>query len=140
MNATTYESNRILNHVFGGAEGGGASVYTPATNWYVGLSTTIVDATGVVTEPSGGNYARVEIANDKTTWSDSTLATLQNDISVAFPTSSSSWGTIVSVFLARSGTEGTNDASYYFTLNPSFPVVGGSIVTFAAGTIDVSMP
>ncbi|MFZ2992549.1 MAG: hypothetical protein WA061_02425 [Microgenomates group bacterium] len=140
MNATTYEANKILNHIFGGAEGGGASVYTPEAVWHVGLSTTLIDATGVYTEPAGGGYDRVDITNDKTTWSDSTVATLQNDIAVTFPASSSSWGTIVSVFLIDSGTPGAGNTRYYYNLNPSFPVVGGSTVSFSAGNIDMSMP
>jgi hypothetical protein len=131
MNATTYQMNKLLNYVFGGVS------YTPPSNWYLGLSKTLIDATGnTVTEPDSGTtgYARVAIPNNKSTgWTTSTLKTLSNLAKVTFGESDAPYGTIVSMFLADALTGG--NVCYYYTANPAFPVGAASETYFDIGKI-----
>ena len=89
------------------------------------------------TEPAVGDYARVAIDNDKTTWTVSTLGTLTNDIDVVFPEASADWGTALSIFIADAATNG--NIWWYDTLVPTIPVLDTMVVTFDAGSIVVSM-
>jgi len=133
MSITYYQANRILNRDFG------AVSFSTPTNLYFGLSTTPVndDGTGE-TEPSGGAYARAAVANNKTTWGSAASASLDNLISVSFPESTASWGTITHVFIADAATSG--NILYFDALTPSRAIASLTTVLFAASAITVSMP
>lgn len=138
MNATTYEMNKILNHVFGGSGSASAS-YVPLTTWYLGLSTTEIGVTGSnVTEPSDPSYARVAITNTKANWTTATSASLATSASFAFPQSSQSQGYIRSVFLANASAVAAGSVCYYYTPTV-FPVATATTITFAQGTISATM-
>lgn len=133
MPATTYTKNAQLDHDFGGE-----SYSSPAT-YYLGLSTTTVDATGspTVSEPADASYDRVEITNNKTNWEYASSGSLANAIAFEFPQSSQSWGRIRSAFLAE-GSSASAVVWYYYTLSPSIPVIANTVVTFDAGVITIT--
>lgn len=133
MAITYYQANRILNRDFGGV-----SFAVPST-LYFGLSTTVINSDGTgATEPSGGSYARASAVNDKTTWSNASSASLNNLISISFPESSASWGTITYVFIIDAASSG--NMLYFDTLSPSRAVASLTTVLFAASAITISMP
>jgi len=139
MPATTFTINKILNYNFG------KTAYDPEDTIYFGLSTTLVTAasTGAsVAEPATADgYAREGYDNSAATgeWTTSTVGALSNTADVVFDISTDNWGEIVSVFISNSGTRGAGDILWYYTLNPSFPVVNNTVVTFPIGTIFVAM-
>ena len=132
MSITYYSANRLLDRNFG------QTSYTVPTTMYFGLSTTSIqiDGTGA-TEPSGGNYARVAVTNDKTTWGTAANGALTNSVAVTFPESSTSWGTITQVFIADASTSG--NIWWFDTLSPARQVQSSTTVLFAIGSITVQM-
>jgi hypothetical protein len=109
---------------------GGTALGQPAT-YYFGLSTTtITDAGGNITEPSGNNYSRVAITNNKTSFTTSSGGLVQNAIAINFPTASGSWGTIVDWFMSSAASGGT--IWFFGTLPASRPVASGDQPYWAA--------
>lgn len=140
VSVPTLMVNNILNYNFG------AQTYSTPTfpsTLYFGLSTLEVTAVGMssVAEPAGSSgYARVSKTNNKTTWTVSSGGTpgLHNDVSVAFPSSSASWGVMRSIFIADSATNG--NVLWFKKLNPGIVVqTGTSPVTFDPTDIAVTM-
>jgi len=90
----------------------------------------------IMTEVTGGDYARKIYSNDETTlkWTVSTVGEVSNTEAATFTTSSAAWGTIVSVFLADASTNG--NILWYYTLSPEI-VVGANptSVSFAIGDV-----
>ena len=107
-------------------------------SYYVGLSTSEIWISGSgATEPSGGAYARVEIANDKDTFGAAASGSLVNDIDIEFAESTDAWGTITYVFLS-SHLSGGN--IYFFEELPASKIVqDDTIVKFEAGAMTFSM-
>lgn len=125
------QANKILDRYFGNISD------TVATNLYIGLSTTAINADGTgATEPSGGNYARVLIANNKVSWGNASSAVLSNLIEVSFPESTTSWGTITHVFLSDSI---GGQPIYFDALTTPRQVQSQTTLIFAIGTIQIRM-
>lgn len=125
-------ADKILDKNLGGVTN------TISGSYYVGLSTTavLIDGTGE-TEPAGGAYARVEIANDKDTFTASSSGSLANAIDIEFTESTDSWGTITHVFLADALSSGN---IYFFEELPSSKIVqSDTIVKFEAAAMTFSM-
>jgi hypothetical protein len=95
-----YLENEVLDHVFGG------SAYSAPSNLYFGLSSTDPgdDGSGV-TEPSGGSYARVNMANNLTNFPAAVGGAKSNGVAITFPTATASWGSLgyFCIFDAASG-------------------------------------
>jgi hypothetical protein len=91
---TDFANNKILDLVFG------AAIYTPPPTLYVGLATNASNKSGLVTEPSGGGYARVPIANNTTNFPISVGGTKSNAVQVSFSSPTANWGTIQSIFVS----------------------------------------
>lgn len=125
------QANKILDRYFGNVSD------TVATNLYIGLSTTAINADGTgATEPSGGNYARVLIANNKVSWGNASSAVLSNLTEVSFPESTTSWGTITYIFLA----DAINGQPIYFdALTTPRQVQAQTTLIFSTGTIQIRM-
>ena len=132
MSITYYSANRLLDRNFG------QTAYTVPTTMYFGLSTTTIqiDGTGA-TEPSGGNYARVGVTNDKTSWGIASNGALTNSVAVTFPESTASWGTITHVFISDASSGG--NIWWFDTLSPSRQVQSSTTVLFVIGSITVQM-
>lgn len=125
------QANKILDRYFGNVSD------TVTTNLYIGLSTTAINADGTgATEPSGGNYARVLIANNKVSWGNASSAVLSNLIEVSFPESTTSWGTITHIFLADAI---SGQPIYFDALATPRQVQAQTTLIFAIGTIQIRM-
>lgn len=124
--------NEILDHVFG------AAAYSAPATLYVGLSTTtITDAGGNITEPSGNNYARLAVTNNATNFPAAAAGSKSNGTVLTFATPSGTWGTVVDFFVADAASGGNILA--YGTLTASQTISSGNIVTFAIGALTFTL-
>jgi hypothetical protein len=127
-----YLENKVLDHVFGGPD------YTRPATLYIGLSTTtITDAGGNITEPSGGSYARVAKTNDATNFPAASGGSKSNGTDIDFGTATGDWGTVTDFFIADASTGG--NILGYGALAVANHVVNGNLVTFPAGDLDITM-
>lgn len=134
MAITNFQANKVNDFLFGGTS------FTPGGTYYIGLSTTPIQANGTgATEPSGGSYARVAVANNKTSFSTSSAGSLQNQISIEFPESTTSWGTITYVFMSDSPNSGQGNVLYYDALTTPRTVQSATVLLFAAGAIKIQL-
>jgi hypothetical protein len=135
MPFTNYLKNVVLNNVFGG------TAFTPPATLYLGLSTTAVtEAGGGITEPTGGAYARVSFANNKTTgWDTGTGADnlISNLSELTFPEATASWGTITHFFISDAATGGNILVSEALTTAKT--ISSGGIARFPAGSLDIAI-
>ena len=132
MSTTNFEKNKIMDCSFG------ATTYTPASNYYLGASTTTISSSGSnATEPVGAGYARILIPNTKGYFSNSTSGCVTNSGSIAFAESSGSWGTIVDLGLWDALTSGS--IRFYTTLPTPKIVQDATVVSFSASAISFWM-
>ena len=127
-----YLENEILDHVFGGAD------YSRPATLYVGLSTTtITDAGGNITEPSGGSYARVAVTNNDTNFPAASSGAKSNGTAISFTEATGSWGTVTDFFIADASSGGNILA--YGALDESKIVSSGETISFAVGALDITL-
>ena len=101
MAVTYYSANRIMDRYFG------SSTLTPATTYYMGVSTTTPQSNGTgVTEPTDPAYARIAIPNNKVSFTTSSNGSLKNAIQFSFAEAQTNWGTITHFVLYDSLTGG----------------------------------
>jgi hypothetical protein len=136
MPPTTALMNAVVNYLFG------KQAFSPAIPdpLYIGLSTTRVDATGLAsaTEPlTASGYARISYANDTgaSGWTTATTGSNSNKAAATFAESTADWGTILSVFIADSGTRAAGNILWYYTLSPSVECPDNTILSFDIGHI-----
>lgn len=132
MAITYYASNRILDYNFG------QTSYTVPSTLYMGLSTTTVgnDGSGA-TEPSGNNYARVAITNNKSNFAVAANGLLTNAAQFTFNESSASWGTITYIAFWDALTGG--NIWYFEALSVPKTVQAQTTVLFSIGALTISM-
>lgn len=129
---TFFQSNRLLDNLFGSTQ------FSVPPTYYVGLSTTSINASGVgASEPVGGAYTRVAIPNNKTSWTTASSGQLTNNIQVEYPESTTSWGTITNVFIADALTGG--NILYWDTLTTPRTVQPATVLIFAPNAINVQL-
>lgn len=127
-----YLENEILDHIFGGGD------YVRPATLYIGLSTTTIsDAGGNITEPSGNGYARVAVANNATNFPTASAGATSNGTPITFPAATGSWGTITDFFIADAASGGNILA--YGALNASQAVASGETINFAVGALSISL-
>ena len=132
MAITTYQANRLNDYLFG------STSFTPNGTYYIGLSTTAINAAGTgVTEPTGGGYQRVAVTNNKTNFTDSTGGIVQNKVQFECPESTTAWGTITHVFIADSLTGG--NILYYDALTTPRTVQTATILLFAINSMKIQL-
>lgn len=130
MSMTNYITDALLNYLFRGIS------YTPESVVYVGLSTALIDETGVVSEPSGGGYVRQPITSGSSSWTaPGSVHYITNSTVIDFPESTASWGTIKAIFLANASTSGS--VLYFDNLDSFIPVGPSTKVTISAGKLKV---
>jgi hypothetical protein len=123
--------NEVLDQVFGGSD------YAEPATWYLGLATGVA-ANGTITgEPSGNNYSRVSITNDKDAWTDAAAGALANEVDFTFPQASGSWGAMDTFFLSNTSTGGT--ALCYGPLAVEKTPLTGDTPKFSAGDLDIQL-
>ena len=132
MAITYYASNRILDRYFGNTN------FTPATNYYLGISTTAPqpDGTGI-TEPVGNGYARVLMANTKISFTDAVDGSVQNEIEFQFPEATGSWGVITHFFISDASSGG--NIEIYGTLTNSRTVEIGTVLILEATAMQINL-
>lgn len=129
---TDFLELELLDHVFG------AAAYTAPATLYVGLSTTtITDAGGNITEPSGGAYARVAVTNNATNFPAAAAGSKSNGTAVNFPTATASWGTVIDFFIADASSGG--NILGYGTLTVAKTVGSGDTPSFAIGDLVITL-
>lgn len=132
MAITIYQANRLNNYLFG------ATSFTPNGTYYIGLSTTAINADGTgVIEPTGGGYQRVAVTNNKTNFTDSTGGIVQNKVQFEFPESTTAWGTITHVFISDGPT--TGNVLYYDALTTPRTVQTATILLFAIDSMKIQL-
>lgn len=126
--------NSLLNHTFG------KTPFTASEDLHFGLSTTPIadDGTGA-TEPIGGAYARLTIANNKTNWSTATGADnrVNNLTELTFPEATGAWGTITNFFISDAPTGGNILVSG--TLETPKLIEVGDVARFPIGNISIAI-
>lgn len=84
---SNYLRNKIQDYLFTGVS------FTPPTTYYLALSKTEPQADGTgVTEPSGGNYARIAIAKNGNNFTTSVDGTVKNKVRLITNESTTAWG------------------------------------------------
>lgn len=127
-----YAENKVLDHVFG------AVTFTAPATLYFGLSTTtITDAGGNITEPSGNNYSRKSMTNNTTNFPSASGGAKTNGTDIQFATPSGSWGTVTDFFISDASSGGNIIA--VGVLSSSQAIVSGNVVKFAAGQLSFSL-
>jgi hypothetical protein len=147
MAMTTYLKEKVLNYLFQTdptALGTAITTLTTNTGYYIGLSLTQVDETGIasVTEPvttGGSNYARVQLETGTTNYSiagtQSASYAIGNETVVTFPTAGADWGKALSIFLADTATRATGNVWWYADLSPAITIVTTTAVSFGIGSL-----
>lgn len=137
MSITQKANEYLLEEAFGVSSG-----CLPATNWYIGLSSTQINSSGnaAPSEPTSGGYARVEMPRNSATWVyDSSEKCIKNGIDIAFPVSAgSSWGLFQDIFIAKGSIINTADVWFRASLTPPIYVDVDTQVRIAAGTFIIS--
>lgn len=84
---SNYLKNKIQDYLFTGV------AFTPPTTYYIALSKTEPKADGTgVTEPSGGNYARIAVTKGTTNFTTSSSGTVKNKVRLQTNESTTAWG------------------------------------------------
>jgi hypothetical protein len=106
---------------------------TAFANVYVALFTAAPSDSSAGTEVSGGSYARVD---SKTKWATPASGTVSNNATIAFPTATADWGTVVAfgIMTALSG----GSLLYWGTLSANKTIANGDTASFAAGTLTLT--
>lgn len=132
---SNYVELEVLDQIFG------ASDYAEPATLYIGLSKDDVldDASGL-NEPTGGDYAAVSVANNKTTWTTAAAGALSNAIEIAFPTASANWGTVTHFAIWIHATNRTaSDLVGHGTLGAPKAIDSGDTAKFAVGELDITL-
>jgi len=124
--------NKVLDHYFGQTASG-----SPASVYFALSTTTITDAGGNLTEPSGNGYARKSMTNNKTTWGTASAGSVSNAAQIDFAQASGSWGTVVD-FAVMDAASGGNMLAYG-TLSTSKTIDSGDTASFAASAITITL-
>lgn len=116
----------------------GAVNYTPPTSHWLALYSVAPasDGSGGTELPFSNGYARVEIPNDKTSWSNASAKSLSNAIELAFPDASGGdWPTAVAIVLKTASTGGTVRA--HGALEESVTVTNGKNTSYDIGALEI---
>lgn len=107
----------ILSLLFGNV------AYTVPSNWYIGVSTTLINADGTgATEPTDPAYARIQVNNNTASWENIPADFgRRNLINIEWSPATVAWGTVTYMFIADAST-GTNIRCFAELLIPK--VVG----------------
>jgi hypothetical protein len=132
MSFGNFWENEVLDQLFG------AQAYSAPATLYVALSTADpTDDGSAIAEPSGNNYSRVAVTNNKTNWSTASAGALSNAVEIAFPQASGSWGTISHFAIFDDPTAGNFCA--YGALTESKAVGTNDTFKFPIGDLDASL-
>lgn len=133
MPATDYTERQVLNWLTGSAP------MATSMNRYVSLHTADTTDAGTGTEVSGNAYARANISSGANfpTLSSETNGTVVNDVEIAFPEASGSWGTVTHVAIWDASTNG--NCLWYAPLSSSINPTAGVVVKFNTSTKQLTL-
>ena len=125
MPLSTYLADKLIR-----LEARGEAYSFPA-NLYFALSTAdpTADASGL-TEPSGGGYAREEVARNTSNWSAGSDGTVANAVELVWPTATADWGTITHIAIMDASTGG--NMLRYFPI-PNRTILNGGLFRILVG-------
>lgn len=127
---TTHFLNRVMGNVFNVNTNPGLP-----TNYYIGLSTSAPNVSGGnVTEPTGGNYARVRLSSLAAS---GTAGVVTNNAAVSFSESSAAWGTMTHFVIFDASTGG--NLLMYDTLSTARAVEANTIVTIKTNSLTLTL-
>lgn len=127
---TTHFLNRVMGNVFNVNTNPGLP-----TNYYIGLSISAPNVSGGnVTEPTGGNYARVQLSSLAAS---GTAGVVTNNAAVSFPESSAAWGTMTHFVIFDASTGG--NLLMYDTLITARAVEANTIVTIKTNSLTLTL-
>lgn len=127
---TTHFLNRVMGNVFNVNTNPGLP-----TNYYIGLSTSAPNVSGGnVTEPTGGDYARVQLSSLAAS---GTAGVVTNNAAVSFPESSAAWGTMTHFVIFDASTGG--NLLMYDTLSTARAVEANTIVTIKTNSLTLTL-
>lgn len=125
-----YLENKLVGLAFGSVS------FSPAATLYVGLSTTtITDAGGNITEPSGNNYSRVSVTNNSSNFNTPSGGATANTNAITFPTASGSWGTVTDFFISDASSGG--NIYCYGALSTAQSITTNNTLSIPAGDLDI---
>jgi hypothetical protein len=129
---TNTQINNIMNLLLG------KTPFTTPDTLYIGLSITDIDNNGAgAVEPNGGNYQRVAVANNKTSFTDATNGVITNNIQIAFNESTADWGIVTNIFISDAAMGG--NILYYDKLEKSRNIQMDSVLIFPIGAITFTL-
>jgi hypothetical protein len=127
-------ANLVLDLIFSKATNNAAATY------YIGLSSTTPTNSGTnVTEPSGGNYARVAVTNNATNFPAASGRAKSNGTTIVFPTATADWvaGANLTHFVIYDAASAGTFVGWGALTTPA-PVLSGTQASFAAGDLDLT--
>lgn len=127
-----YLENELLDHVFGNA------AYAAPATLYMALSTTdpTDDGSGI-TEPVGGSYARLAVANNATNFPAASGGSKTNGTDFQFATATASWGVVTHMAIFDQVTGGNMLA--HAALSSSKTIDNGDTVIFEIGNLTITL-
>ncbi len=137
MSFSDYLEGRLLDLVFG------AVAWNPPANLYVGLFDADPGEDGAgAAEVTGAGYARVPVANDKTTWSTSAPAgqPVINQVEILFAEAGADWagGAAITHFALFDAAVGGNFLASGI-LTAAVTVAGGDRLRFGPGDMSITL-
>lgn len=86
---SVYLKDKIQNYLFTGV------VFTPPTSYYIALSKTEPKSNNTgITEPTGGNYARIRVDKNTTNFLASSNGVVKNKVSLLSNETTAAWGNL----------------------------------------------
>jgi hypothetical protein len=132
MGLVTVPCNAVLDGIFGDVS------YNAPNTLYCALSTTTPTAAGAnFTEPVGGDYARVSVANNATNFPGAASRAKVTGAAIAFPLASGAWGTVTHFGFYDAATNGNLIA--WGALTTPRAIGNGQTATFALGAVAISV-
>ena len=143
-----FSENKIIDWMFRGQaigiNGATAAAGTGPGTLFVALHTSASTDAAAGTEVSGNAYARVAVTSSLANWagtqgagttvvSTGTSGTTSNNATIAYPTPSASWGTLVGMSVYDAATGG--NMLIYSALASSKFINSGDTVSFAPGVL-----
>jgi hypothetical protein len=120
MAKSIFLCNSLNNHVLNG------TAYTRPVTIYIGLWTAALTAAshgGTAGEVTGGDYERVAVTNDGSTFDASAAAVIASNDDYEFPDPTGDWGDVVSVGVFDANNKDATDNLLYFDQIPTTTIV-----------------
>jgi len=137
MSLSNKYENILIDHLFGG------DTFTLPSSYRIGVFKNTApynEADVLIEPPSTAGYARVVVANDKTTFSSAAVGgSLTNNIEILFPTAIGAWGACTHIGLFEDAPSG--DLVAYGEIAGGTPVTisTGIKLVFPIGSITISL-